>query len=269
MADDPKFEPIFPSHAIERCGITVTFREVLPEKSFDKAGALASEASARKGFRRLASNNLGISIDAMTGKLGPIVGAQPQTFVLPDQSASLFLAPSLIIWQNARYVRWEPFIGHFQDVASATLGEFFKSVSLASVRLEYWDRFNWTGSWNDFDALQLIRPDATAVVNQWQNWRRQWHSHAGWFEHVESCRRLVNVNIDVGEVADRPSVLIYTMMLDEPNVAGYGEVDVKALDEKYVFARLEVLHKDLKSLLGSVLQQAMIHRIGLISETRT
>jgi hypothetical protein len=39
MADAPRFDPIFPAHAIERCGITVVFREPLPERPFGRAVA--------------------------------------------------------------------------------------------------------------------------------------------------------------------------------------------------------------------------------------
>jgi uncharacterized protein (TIGR04255 family) len=269
MVDAPRFNPIFPAHAIERCGITVLFKEPLPEKAFRRATARAAEAAAKKGFNQASVPQLGISIDVLTGKVGsadPAAGAGPQSFTLPDQSASLLVFPHLLIWQNSRYVRWKPFVGQFQDIVTSTLSEFLESVSLAAVKIEYWDRFNWTGTWDEFDAAQLIRPNAMVVANGWVDWRRQWHSHAGWFHPVENCRRLSNLNVDVGEMVAQPSVVVYTMMQDEPNIVGYGQADATALDEKYVFARLELLHRDLKSLLGSVLQDTMIKRISLNAE---
>jgi hypothetical protein len=149
---------------------------------------------------------------------------------------------------------------------TSTISEFLESVALAAVKIEYWDRFNWTATWDDFDATQLIRPSALAVANGWADWPRQWHSHAGWFKSVENCRRLSNLNVDIADtVSGQPSVLVYTMMQDEPNVAGYGQVEATA-GEDYIFARLELLHRDTKSLLGSVLQDPMIERISLNAE---
>jgi uncharacterized protein (TIGR04255 family) len=269
MADTPRFDPIFPAHAIERCGITILFKEPLPGKTFGRAISRAADASAKKGLRQASVAGFGISIDAATGKATPAdppVGPGPQSFTLPDRSASLVLFPEQLIWVNTRYVRWRPFVGQFRDVASSPLSEFLDASSVSAVRIEYWDRFNWTGTWNDFDAGQLIRPDATGVANGWAKWRREWHSHAGWFQPVENSRRLSNLNVDITEVAGRPSALVYTMMQDEPNVAGYGQVDANTLDEAYVLSRLELLHRDMKSLLRSVLQDAVIDRISLNAE---
>jgi uncharacterized protein (TIGR04255 family) len=267
MATSAKFDPLFPAHAIERCGITIVFREPVPRKAFERFAGRAAQVSSRKGLQRTPSSQIGISVDLATGMVGPVhADAQPQTFSLPDQSATLFLSPHVIVWQNSRYVRWSPFVGQFQDLVSSTLSEFLELTSLAAVKLEYWDRFNWTGAWTDFDATQLIRPSAWAVINGWPQWRRQWHSHAGWFEPADECRRLTNVNVDVGEAAGKPTVGVYTMMQDEPNIPEYGSTDVKDLDDKFVFARLEILHLALKSVLGSVLQDEMIRRISLNAE---
>jgi uncharacterized protein (TIGR04255 family) len=272
MTVTPKFDPIFPAHAIERCGITIAFRELVPQKVFDRLITRATLVAGKKGFQRSPGGEIGITVDFATGKFGPALRggqSQPQSFSLPDQSASLFLAPSMIIWQNSRYVRWSPFVGQFQEIASSVISEFLDLVSLGSVKIEYWDRFNWTGTWDDFDAMQLIRPNAQAVADDWPKWNRQWHSHAGWFEAVDECRRLTNINVDVVDVTGKPTVGIFTMMQDEPNVPGYGTIDVKYLDQKYLFERLEVLHLALKSVLRSILQDAMIDRISLNSEADT
>jgi len=267
MPDRPTFEPLFPAHAIERCAVTVVFRENLPEKTFSRAVAGASSAFSKKGLKPAESPPAAFSIDMASGKVGPPVGAQPRMFALPDGSANLLVGPNLITWQNTRYVTWSPFIGQFRDLAIPAISEFLENVSLASVRLEYWDRFNWTGTWDDFDAKQLIRIDAANVLRDWSRWRRQWHSHAGWFEQVGSLRRLSNVNVDIGEWAGvRPSVLIYTMMQDETNIPGYGESDPTSLNQDFVFERLETIHRDLKALLGTVITDSMAARISLNKE---
>jgi uncharacterized protein (TIGR04255 family) len=265
MADRPGFDPLFPAHAIERCAATLTYRESLPQKPFERAISRSAEAFAKKGLQR--TELAGFSINVLTGAVGPAVGSQPRSFALPDGSANLIIAPNLISWQNTRYVRWAPFAGQFQDLALPAISEFLESVSISSVRLEYWDRFNWSGTWDDFDAAKLIRSSAISVARGWPQWGRQWHSHAGWFEPIENFRRLHNVNVDIGEVLPgRPSVLIYSTIQDESNVPGYGEVDQSSLDERFIFSRLDRIHRDLKALLATVINDDMIQRINLNAE---
>jgi uncharacterized protein (TIGR04255 family) len=172
----------------------------------------------------------------------------------------------VIVWQNARYVRWAPYIGQFREITSSVIAEFLELVSVSAIKLEYWDRFNWTGTWTDFDASHLIRPSAMGVANGWQQWRLQWHSHSGWFEQIDGYRRLINVNIDLIEQMGKPSVLVATLMQDEPRAPEYGSEDATPLDEKYIFTKLELLHRDLKQVLASVLTDDMINRISLNAE---
>jgi hypothetical protein len=267
MAERPRFDPLFPAHAIERCAATVAFRENLPEKAFARLIAGINEAFARKGLKAAEPPQLAFNIDFGSVKFtGPPPSTQPRMFALPDGSANLFIAPNHVIWQNTRYVRWAPFVGQFLDLARSTIAGFLDSVSLASVRLEYWDRFNWTGTWDDFDVEQLIRREADAVARGWAKWPKQWHSHSGWFEKVEDFRRLINVNVDIGEWAGHPSVLIYTTIQDDPNVPGYGQTDPDSLDENFVFGRFEAIHYDLKDQLAEVIQDAMVSRISLKGE---
>jgi uncharacterized protein (TIGR04255 family) len=137
---------------------------------------------------------------------------------------------------------------------------------LSGIQLEYWDRFNWSGTWDDFDASLLLRKDSVFVVPGWRSWRRQWHSHAGWFEPVDNLRRLTNINVDVGEVpVARPSVVVYTTLQDHIGIQGYGETD-PALDQRFVLDRLDVLHGGLKALLGTVITEEIVERIGLQKE---
>lgn len=263
----PRFDPLFPAHAIERCGITIMFAEALPEKAFSRILDKARDVLGRKGFRSIAPVQ-GININLNTGQTAPMMGGGiPQAFILPDQSASLWVSQNSIVWQNSRYVRWAPYFGQFRDLVSPVLLSFLDTVSPSAIRLEYWDRFNWSGSWDDFDARQLIRADAKWIARGWDAWPKEWHSHAGWFEAVDKLRRLTNVNVDIGPyVGLRPSVLVYTMMQDEPNAAGYGSIEVKLLDETFVYSRLEMIHRDIKAKLADVIADEMVARISLASE---
>jgi uncharacterized protein (TIGR04255 family) len=268
MVDKPHFDPLFPAHAIERCAVTIAFRQPLPDRSFERATARAASEFARKGLQLspVASFAMGINIDLASGKIGPATRAPPRSFTLPDQSATLLVFPNAIAWQNSRYVRWAPFIGQFEGIVSPVLSEFLEAGPPSAIKLEYWDRFIWSGDWSNFSALQLLRPESGAFAAlAAKQARKEWHSHCGWFEPVEGLRRLINLNVDMVEISpNKPSVLIYSLVQDEPNVAGYGEIDPDALNADFVFSRLEAIHRDLKSLLAGVINDAMVQRINLL-----
>jgi hypothetical protein len=84
MAVSPRFDPIFPAHAIERCGITIAFRELVPQKAFERFVGRAAQVAARKGFQQFPGAQVGITVDLLTGKVGPTTQEdQPQSFSLP------------------------------------------------------------------------------------------------------------------------------------------------------------------------------------------
>jgi uncharacterized protein (TIGR04255 family) len=188
---------------------------------------------------------------------------------LPDQSAALTISTDGLAWATSSYVRWQPFVGAVEKHVLPILREFINTVSIVAVKLEYWDRFLWPGTWNDFDVSKLLRAGSTFVAQEAATRTKQWHSHSGWFDKEGSFRRLTNVNVDLAEIifdstiASRPSVGIYSAMTDQANVPEYGKNDISSLNEGFVIDRLEHQHLALKDVLGHIITDEMATRIGL------
>jgi uncharacterized protein (TIGR04255 family) len=199
----------------------------------------------------------------------------PRTFASANQTTSLTVSPEGLLWTSTSYVRWQPFVGDFERYVLPLLKDFLDTVSIVAVKLEYWDRFFWSGDWDNFSVGELLKSNSEFFTPGAVKRPKQWHSHAGWFDKEGDFRRLTNVHIDVAEIttnpdiAGRPSVGIYSALTDQANVAGYGAVKIEDLNGDFVIERLEAQHLALKEILGHIITEEMGSRIGLFSRTST
>jgi uncharacterized protein (TIGR04255 family) len=266
MHEKPRFFTLLPAHAIERCSAAVVFDQQLPSKLFDKT-VLACTASLRELHFSPAAPTpaLNVEVDGATG-LVSVKNSTHQPAVFTSVSgAQLTFAPNAIQFQTAGYVRWSPFLGDFERATSAILNACLSAVSVSAVKLEYWDRFIWTGDWTNFDRWQLFKKNSEFLSLAAAAQSNQWHSHCGWFENVNENKRLVNINVDVVEVIHNarvaPSVGIYTMMQD---------VHSSTLQTpRQIVTNLDQLHLSLKKLFDLIIEVDIAKQIGLQSGTTT
>lgn len=269
MSGDPGFVPILPAHAIERCGITVIFDQPLPEKIYIRLRDTVVASLRKVGLTPRVQQSFGFTVDTQTGRFvpqsNPPVG--PMNFASSDGAAQLFYAPNSIVWHTSRYIRWRPFFSHYESVTSFILENFLQSVSVASLQIEYWDRFLWEGDWASVNYDHLLNAGAQVARPPTRS-MKEWHSHAGWFETEDGLRRLINLNVDVAEYVSPtqggvPSVGIYTMLRDEMNAPGFGSVSPSEQSLTYLMDRLDKMHVASKRVLADAISDGMKNRIGL------
>jgi len=269
--NDLQFAPVLPRHAIERCAASIAFTPSIPDKAFERLAQSAASSITAQGFTVAPTMAFGFQVTS-DGQMTPLPQASaPRNFTSKEQSNTITMTPDGIVWTTVNYVRWPPFIGEFERFVLPLLAELLQTVSIAAVKLEYWDRFIWSGDWDNFDVQKLIRAESPFVVEAAVARTKQWHSHAGWFDKEGSLRRLTNINVDVSEIVSappipaRPSVGIYSALTDQGNVPGYGQVDLTKLDGSFVIERLESQHLALKDILGHIVSDDMANRISLFS----
>jgi uncharacterized protein (TIGR04255 family) len=269
MNDTPHFEPIFPSHAVERCGASIIYAQDMPGKAFQKISTAAATIFRDAGFEALQNatgvvSHVSIQVDAQ-GRVSPLSGPAPALYTSPDKGTQFIASANSITVRTGRYVRWEPFIGQFEELLLPLHQIYSDVVTVQSLQLDYSDRFLWTGSWEDFDWKLLLRDDAQFVAGRAASVQGPWHSHSGWFESGARSRRLVNVNIDLSEVINpasglnAPSVAILTLLRDDMTVPE----DPIYTDGASVQSGLEQLHNELKTLFEQIITVPMAQRIGL------
>jgi uncharacterized protein (TIGR04255 family) len=268
MPETLAFEPIFPAHAIERCATTIYFDQQLPAKVFQKVIERADALFRNAGYER--GGAFGVNVDAATGQVSPIgESISPANYVSPDRSNNFLVTSNALSMQTGRYVRWEPFIGQFEELMVPLVSLSADVVSIAGIQLDYLDRFFWTGNWENFDWRGLLQDKSDFVTDMARRTGRQWHCHSGWFEEcVAPIRRLVNVNIDVvdairlGHPEPSPSISILTLFRDHIPVAP-GQPVSTGIQSATLVAALGELHRDLKILLSRIITAAAAERIGL------
>ncbi|MFK5598244.1 hypothetical protein ACFZ8E_14800 [Methylobacterium sp. HMF5984] len=112
MTETPRFEPIYPAHAIERCSATVTFSEPVTEKLLHKVRAKAGPLFSQLQMGAQVQSQLSIEIDPQSGVATPKQsGFGAIVYSNIDRTLNCIVTPGALIWNNLRYVRWQPFIG--------------------------------------------------------------------------------------------------------------------------------------------------------------
>lgn len=260
MVDQPQFEPLRRAHAIDRCAVTLTFEPAVPDKLFRFVLREYAESAQKSGLiPQSAVPSFEVDMDTRTVR--PIADAMPNSFRTGD-GGQISITPSTITVLTTRYVRWEHFRRSFVNFITPIGSSFLNAVSISRLKLEYWDRFNWTGTWKDFDPFQLIENRAFVVASAVGH--VGWHTHSGWFESPEGDgQRLVNVNINAvsrtrtGDTEPRPSIQIHTLM-------EYRNLESREGNElEQVWNLAERGHVDLKAILGGIISREMQNRISL------
>jgi hypothetical protein len=120
MDNQPQFEPLFRSHAIERCGVTITFSEALPAKVFQRVFDQALTRFRNAGIEGVGpapgGKGLAIQIDMASGSTTPLAGPRPATFATPDRATQFIIAPNSLTARTTNYVRWTPFAGQMEEL---------------------------------------------------------------------------------------------------------------------------------------------------------
>lgn len=261
----PEFKPASPSHAIERCVVQLAFSDVIPDKGLIAIVEQSAAHAEALGMRRDAGGlGRGFQIDMATGKMMSIADSVgPAAFSTADGAQQLLFLPNAINFVTHKYVSWKQFMADFHRAADLALEQYERLASVNAVQIEYWDRFTWTGDWDDFRTTNLINEKSSLVAPVFNRAKRELHSHVGWFDDEDTHRRLWNVNVDVlglgnipGQV--RPSVGIYTLGRDTAN-----EAKLKEFEKIHYYKRLEILHDNLKAHLREILVEPMAKKIGL------
>lgn len=260
-----EFVPFLKAHAIERCAVSLAFHPDMPEKLFDNLIKNISERLNSLDFNTVRPV-LGIQVDSETGNFSEITGGAPVNYQSKNGRWNIHISTGSISFMTEGYTRWSNFIEAFDELIKPIYEKFNEVVSLGGIKLEYWDRFNWTGTWDDFEFKKLINLNGRLANAQPLEAKREWHSHIGWFEYLDKVRILHNINVDVSGIQNeaekhdaKPSVGIYTMAFEQAAIDHLAEFDsYETLSNK-----LNILHDQLKSLMIEVLHVDTKRRIGL------
>lgn len=261
--------PAHKDHAIERVATSFKFREALASKSWQRLLTAATVSFQQRGFN---------SSDVQVGFGQPIPGIQIamapgrvfRAITGNEVHEEVTLAADGFVYSTVLYDSWSRYKHRVMELLGIPLDLALSVVDLASIKLEYWDKFVFEGEPEEADYSELLRPASKHLPHFVFKAKQLWHSHIGYFVETGSSEtRLINLNVDVLDLSDsqsrpanasptpRRSTGIYSMAQDgvlkdqSPNKASET---TSTLDE---------MHTILKEILADVISGQAAQRISL------
>lgn len=260
------WRPLQPNHAIERARIIVRYNSVLPEKFLRKLSVDGESERLSLGFNNTNSRE-GHQIAFGPGVQNTIPSEQ-QYFGWDWQKLSTNNSPLEIlvqedrslIYESLEYSRWGEFSERFGKVSNPFLEAASEVVDVASVSLEYVDRFVFEGAPEKADPTLALKNLENVVEGEALTGRKLWHFHRGWFERLDDENVLVNQNIDAqdGTVPEGNSVRSLQIFTKTELRLVPGSFSLVWLQNS-----LQSLHKRSKEVFAQNLTDDLIEKIGI------
>lgn len=262
------WKPLHPKHAIERVRVVARFQEALPSRFLRKLAADYEGSRLELGFTSknirhgsqiaLTASRIDVAApDAMIGwdwqRLSPA----------NSPMETLFLEGQVLVHEMVEYDRWQHYKDRLEVVGLPVLGDILDVIDLASLTLEYIDRFVFHGEFTEARPDLLLKNVAETLHQDAASGFEPWHFHRGWFETTDGLRLLINQNIDAqdgrmdnGSLARSVQVLTKTDFRPDK-----GEFDFASIK-----SHLDIMHKRSIDLFKGILQPGLLPEVGIGGE---
>jgi hypothetical protein len=274
------WRPIHDNHAIDVMAVAVAFAEVIPTILFKRIIRLADEAAVRAGLRgRQNATSLQFTIGGPpSASMAPTLGQVFNSFVevgegsvVPNQVAEqLSVEQTQIVYRTWRYVSWEWQAERIGVLVLPLLAAAIESVPLASITMEYLDRFRFDAEDVSAAKYSAILREGSALIPPHVFLRNDlWHSNTGAIVPTDEGRKILEqVQIAVLDDAPPPvgSNKSHTRWLNITTTRDYRfalGVDVEPPNPDVIRVALNHMHTELKQTLALIITDAMTKRIGL------
>lgn len=250
------------AHAIERVRVMINFAEPVPSKLLRSATAGIVESANDHEFSSVEPANSGINILEIGPNTPPVSthgqknGVVMKRFMDEELVEEVGFRDLSFGYMTTTYGRWSNLINRLQTVVFPSLFELNTSVDLTSIKLEYWDSFQFEGDKSEADASLLLSGIDGTIPERVIQGGALWHSHSGWFEDGPI---LINRNIDLlDQKIDEDTVRVlgfYTMVEQRTSEDGFAIENTEQI--------LNVLHNKSAVIFGESLQDDFRKMIGL------
>jgi uncharacterized protein (TIGR04255 family) len=281
-----QFEPIHSAHAIEQMAISVQFTRPVDDTAFknifDKSESFKETLpGVTPGFGLIPFGGgvpFGVPFGAGVQFIGNMPGVHqfPQGITYsktrPDGTleTDLVLSRQSVTFRTTGYTTWREVWASASKYFESLFPLYIGGFPIASVGLNYLDKFYWVGDIAAVEVSNLIRRGSPYVASHVLTTRDLWHSYTGVFIRADSeTKRLLNVNIDCVEDSSpkgdlRRVVSIGTSLTDMFNQPNYDAKTMTDGDGITVFREhLAILHSQSKQAFVQIITDAMCQRIAL------
>lgn len=278
------WEPIREAHSIESVAAVVAFPSPLNDTMLRK---VLRAVDARADKLRLPTRETITGFQFNIGPAGPLMPVTPTVDHAPMMgvvfkrneiesvgsvtttvAAEEFqIGRQALVYNTVRYDRWRLYQERLEELLTPTLTAALAGANVAHLRLEYRDRFIFSGEPVSASTSELLRQGCNLIAPHVFSQSGLWHSHTGMFVPAEGTqKRLVQILIDANDVtvADNPavrrSISVVTGVQDFFEVEG---AEVMDQDASVLVAQFAKLHDASKELFKDMLTEAARKRVGL------
>lgn len=256
------WEPATDKHAIERAALTFQFSEWLPSVVWKRVITKANSAFPRETHTAsvLGTQTIQMGSPIFVSPLAGLPNVENaygyvyRAITSEKPTEDITLKRDSFTIGTAAYGRWAGFL----ETAKCNLTDYLLDalgvVSITSVQMEYWDRFNQSSK-RAPRYRALLESRSIHLPRSVFRHRGMWHAHTGFFAAPPSEKLLVNLNIDVIDIPrdavsteTKKSVGIYSMVKDtRPEYQNTEDI----------FEIADVLHRVVNREFASLLTPAM------------
>jgi uncharacterized protein (TIGR04255 family) len=259
------WRPAHEVHAIERVTASFFFQEPLSSKPWQTLINSASSSLPSLGFNAMVEVPelpLPPNQTVVLAPHSPWPGGRIfQSLQGSQVHEEIGVFKNLLSYTATRYNRW----GNFQErlflLISPLLKVALNTIDINAIKLEYWDRFIFEGPKEEVSYSELFIRTSSFLPVFTSSSRELWHSHVGFFVPAEANKRLININVDILDIADpggegqtKRSAAIYLMAQD---------TFAESPPQDRISTALNGMHTSLKDVFNDLISPSMASRISL------
>lgn len=271
------WKPLYPHHAIQQATAVIQFHQPIPDLPWRRIQSLARSLSSQAEMvteKPLQQVGFSLSLDGAPA-IAPseTVGLEFLRFERPDFYSDKFsVQRNVLMLENWRYTRWNAFSRRIQTILNPILEIYLSLVPIATISLEYHDRFDAAEPNSSPDCGEVIRHPSPLIAEQAFSSDRPWHCQIGYFTETEIANSslLANVDVQVADIFMDPfgrsrtrAARIRTALVQQfPFSESDGPQDVEASTD-FIGKCLDRLHIQLKTTLRQVITDDAAREIAL------
>ena len=275
MNSKGQWHPIHENHAIAVMAAAVTFAEPLTSVVYRKFLQAAEEAAFNAGLKsRHVTGNLQFKVGSdgrpipqrSDQNYGRIFNSTSESDGGASVSEQLQIEPTSNVYRTWNYTSWGTILERLSELLSIPLDLAASATTIATIRLEYLDRFRFDGNISLDDARSALAEKSPWLSPHVYEREGQWHCHTGAFLPVASGKEwLLQVRVDATDepTLDSPvSVPVRWLNISTAFEKRLTDTDLEPVAALQVF---DEFHRPLKGVLEQIISPDLSTRIFLMS----
>jgi len=253
-------------HAIERVALTFQFAEPITNVPWKRIVSAADSVFPRethgRSVQQMHSFQIGMPVvlPSPAHRVEDTAGFVYRKLDDGTPIEDITIRRDCISFGVSKYQRWESFAKRARDTTEHFVSDMISLTDMSLIQLEYWDRFTHD-SQEQISYKSLFSSKSGCIPPLLLDSAGHWHSHVGFFMPEPDNSILINLNIDVVDVADpeqsqesRRSVGIYSMARDaKPDISSTNAI----------YASCDHIHNIVKTQFAMLLDDSVLDSLGL------